>query len=109
MCEREREKDCQGSEDLEGGECFLSLAVEHLATSGHTRNWSLRAVRSRTGNIMLAAMTSLPSIVCSLFVAGHIKGRKKSKMMKLLLHVIFVIKITFKGVINAYIIIYREH
>ena len=75
MCVCERERFCQGSEDLEGGECFLSLAVEHLATSGHTINWSLRAV-SRTGNIVLAAMTLLPSIVCSLFVAGHIKRGK---------------------------------
>jgi len=47
------------------------LAVEHLATSEHTRNWCLRAVRSRTGNIVLAAMTLLPSIVCSYFVAVH--------------------------------------
>jgi len=30
-------------------------------------------------------------------------------MMKLLLHLILVIKIAFKVVINAYIIIYREH
>jgi hypothetical protein len=51
----------QWSEDLEGGGCFLSLAVEHLATSRYTRKWCLRAVRSRTGNIVLATMT----FVCS--------------------------------------------
>ena len=47
----------QGSEDLEDGDVFLSLAVEHLATSRYTRKWSLIPLRSRTGNIVLAPMT----------------------------------------------------
>jgi hypothetical protein len=32
------------------------LTVEHLATSGSTRNWSLRGVRNRIGNIVLVSL-----------------------------------------------------